>query len=286
MKASVMSNFSRLIFIGDQKLTIENLLIRLSLGLALTAAALWLVLNIFGPMLIEQVYQGRSISILNSLITGQKEHPLSEYISAFTKITHTMFFILLTIASALYLYGNVIKYQTDRRSFIYLNVFILLLAVIVLRDPTLFTEPRFWAEEATVYFRMAYIMPAWMSLIAPHQGYLSLWANLAGLLATIPPLEYAPIVTTGMSLFVLLVILAAILVNESDALDSTLKKFIASVAVLVVGATGEIWLTSINSQHYLPLLVFLILIDSKRSSLKRRIGFGITAAIPGLLLYI
>jgi hypothetical protein len=108
-----------------------------------------------------------------------------------------------------------------------------------------------------------------------------LWANLAGLLATIPPLEYAPAVTTGMSLFVLLLILVAIFVNESDTLSSTINKAVAGLAVIVVGATGEIWLTSTNSQHYLPLLIFLILIDSKRSPVKRRVWFGV-AAVSGL----
>ncbi len=278
-----MLNFSRLMFIWDKRLTIEQLLIRLSLGLALTAIVLWLFLNSFGPMLIEQVYQGRSISILNTLITGQREHPVSEYISAFEDHMRIGFLLMLVLSGTLYLIQNAIRHQAHIRSVTHQNTifFALLFVLIVLRDPTLFTEPRFWAEEATVYFWTAYLMPAWGALISPHQGYLSLWANLAGLLATIPPLEYAPAVTTGMSLFVLLVILAAVLVNESDTLCTSLNKAIAGVAALVVGATGEIWLTSINSQHYMPLLVFLILIDSKCSPLKRRVWFGV-AAIAGL----
>jgi len=234
-------------------------------------------------MLIEQAYHGRSISILNSLITGQRVYPISEYISALVNLTRTGFLSLLTLAVVLYLLANGIKHQAHLRSVTHLNVIAiaLLIVLIVMRDTSLFTEPRFWAEEATVYFRTAYLAPAWATLIAPHQGYFSLWANLAGLLANLPRLEYAPVVTTGMSLFVLLMILVSIFVNESDALDSTLKKAVAGVTVLVVGATGEIWLTSINSQHYLPLVVFLILIDNKHDPLKRRIGFA-AAAIAGL----
>jgi hypothetical protein len=243
----------------------------------------WLLLSIFAALIIREAYQGSSVSILNALITDQSDRPLSDYLSAFTKLTRVIFLSILSLSGALYLLANSIKHQADRRSVTHLNMvlFALLFAVIVLRDPALFTEPRFWAEEATIYFRTAYIAPAWNALIAPHQGYFSLWANLAGVLATIPPIEYAPAVTTGMALLVLLLTLVAILINESATLDSTLKKTVAGIAALVVAATGEIWLTTINSQHYLPLLVFLILIDSKRDPLKRRIGFGVTA-IAGL----
>lgn len=267
----------------NKSLSIESRLVHLSLGIALTSVVLWFVLYAFGPKFIEQAYQGLSIPILNSLITGQRDHPVSEYISAFVDLIRSGLFSLLVFSGALYLLANAIKHQAHLRSVTHINVivFAVLFALIVLRDPTLFTEPRFWAEEATVYFKVAYTDPTWTTLIAPHQGYLSLWANLAGFLATIPPLEYAPLVTTWMSLFVLMSILTAIIVNESDHLDTTLKKALAGVAVLVVGASGEIWLTSINSQHYLPLLVFLILIDSKRNAMKRRIGFGVVA-IAGL----
>jgi len=169
------------------------------------------------------------------------------------------------------------------RSDKYLNAafFALLCALAVLRDTALFTQPRFWAEELTVYFQAAYTGSFWASLIAPHQGYYSLWANLAGMLATVPPLEYAPLVTTVMALFIPLLIIAAIFFNESEILDTTFKKAVAGLATLVVGATGEIWLVSINSQHFLALLVFLIMIDSKHDPLKRRVMY-VVVAVAGL----
>jgi hypothetical protein len=159
-------------------------------------------------------------------------------------------------------------------------IFIGAFALIVFRDPSLFYAPRFWAEEATVYLTTAYSSPVWVTLITPHQGYLSLWTNVAGLLATIPPLEYAPAVTTAMALIVYLAIIVAILVSESEALDTPLKKAVASLAAIVIG-TGENWLTSTNSQHILPLLVFLILIDNKENPAKRRCWY-VAAAIAGL----
>lgn len=94
-------------------------------------------------------------------------------------------------------------------------IFVGAFALIVLRDPSLFYAPRFWAEEATVYLTTAYSSPVLTTLLAQHQGYLSIWTNVAGLLATIPPLEYAPAVTTAMALVVYLAIIVAILVDKS-----------------------------------------------------------------------
>ena len=162
-------------------------------------------------------------------------------------------------------------------------IFVFALALIVYRDPSLFLAPRYWAEEATLYFHTAYVSPLIEALVAPHQGYYVLWGNLAGMLATAVPLEYAPAIGTAMALLVQLAVILAILVNESNALDTPAKKAIGSLAAVVVGATGEIWLTSTNSAAILPLIVFLILIDDKGNPLKRRCwyAFVVIAGLSG-----
>lgn len=144
----------------------------------------------------------------------------------------------------------------------------LTLMVIFARDPGLFLHPRFWAEEATVYFHSAWMLPSWQALLSPHQGYLSLFANAAGVAATLVPLEAAPLVTTTMAALLPLAIVGAIAFNDSITLATPAKKAAASAAAMVVGATGEIWLTTINSQHWMPLLVFLVLIDGKQARWK------------------
>lgn len=44
-------------------------------------------------------------------------------------------------------------------------------AAVCLRDPALVTSPRFYAEEASVYFQHAATHPAAESLVTPHLGY-------------------------------------------------------------------------------------------------------------------
>ena len=165
---------------------------------------------------------------------------------------------------------------------LFVVIFALTAVLVVSRDPSLFYAPRFWAEEGTEFFHTAYVSPLFEALIEPHQGYYLIWPNLAAILAVYTvPIEYAPAVTTWMALLVLLAVIGLILVNEASALDTPFKKAVASLAALVVGATGEIWLTSINSQYYFALIAFLLLIDRKQIPLKRR-AFYVVAAIAGL----
>ncbi len=54
-------------------------------GYAICAAVTSLVIAlwIIGPIILEQAYHGNSLSFFNAAITGQNEHPLSDYISMF-----------------------------------------------------------------------------------------------------------------------------------------------------------------------------------------------------------
>ncbi len=177
--------------------------------------------------------------------------------------------------------AGLVASRTDPPQSARLPILLLTLAALLVtaRDPTLFAQPRFWAEEATVYFRTAWLSSTWRALIAPHQGYFSLFANLASIVASWVPLEQAPLVTTLLAALLPLVIVGAIAVSESPTLDSPLKKAAAALACLLAGATGEIWLTTINSQHCVPLLVFLILIDDKQKGWKRWAAQGLLVTL-------
>ena len=70
-------------------------------------------------------------------------------------------------------------------------------ASIVLRCPRLFFEPRFWAEEGSVFFAYAFKHSALSALTRPDGGNYDLPRNLASILAVnLAPLEWAPLVTT------------------------------------------------------------------------------------------
>jgi hypothetical protein len=78
-------------------------------GIILVVIGLWFS----GPTIIEQVYYGTSLPFLNSIITGQKEHELSEYMSLFyhNVMWFTATIILLIVALINFLWSIKIKQQ-------------------------------------------------------------------------------------------------------------------------------------------------------------------------------
>src|ERR1035437_3632760 len=57
------------------------------------------------------------------------------------------------------------------------------LAYLCLRTPYELIHGFVYDEEASVYLRYAWDARAWRALIAPHQGYYALLANVCGLIA-------------------------------------------------------------------------------------------------------
>jgi len=99
--------------------------------------------------------------------------------------------------------------------------------LIVIRDVRYFTNPRFWAEEGTLHFAYSYNHPWYQALIHPQVGYLNFYPNLATVLATLVPLEFAPLVTTLAALLVQLIPIVIILLSSSMLWKGWLRKIIA-----------------------------------------------------------
>ncbi|QDF95221.1 hypothetical protein CJ010_00960 [Azoarcus sp. DD4] len=260
-----------------------RLLVLLAAAIVVFAGALWWVLDAQGPELVREAYDGRPGKLVNERVLGKFDRPAAEVVDQFARLNRGLLCFFLGGAAVLAGLAHCLRRGGQRASVRQLNLLLFagLLAFVFLRDPVWFLAPRFWAEEATVYFHGALVQPWLQALIVPHQGYYSLWANLASILATLPPLEQAPLVTTLMALMVQLAVFAAIIASDAEALDTSLKKAVACLAALVVGASGEIWLTSINSQHYMALLVFLVLMDGKGTRRRRALAYGVTA-VAGL----
>lgn len=147
-----------------------------------------------------------------------------------------------------------------------LKTFILLLCILViyLRLPSLFIEPRFWAEEGAVYFSYAFSHPWYESLLACHQGYYSLFSNFATTLAAnFVSLKYAPFVTTYFAFIIQMIPLGIILWGKSSLWNTLVKKIIVILIIFFAPLSGEVWLNTINSQFYFSLITFLILMDDE-----------------------
>lgn len=155
--------------------------------------------------------------------------------------------------------------------------------IMIFRDYTLFTAPRLWAEEGTIYFTYA-TSHGWLaSLLKPHQGYYSLFSNFAGLLASrAVSLESAPLVTTLLAFIVQCVPLLIVIWGTSRFWDTFSKKVGMIAIILFTPLSTEIWLNTINSQFYFSLITFLILCEDTATIQIRKYCYRFLLVISGL----
>jgi len=142
------------------------------------------------------------------------------------------------------------------------------LLIIYWRAPRLIYEPRFYAEEGTLFFSYAFANPFFLALFSPSLtlsiGYYNFYANLSTTLAAnLVPLEYAPFITMLFALFVQFIPIMIILKGKSVLWDSTEKKIFSILIYLFAPSSGEIWLQTINSQFYFCLITFMILLENQ-----------------------
>ncbi len=143
-------------------------------------------------------------------------------------------------------------------------------ALMALRAPLLLQQPRFWAEEGKVYYAYAYSNPSWRALLAPHQGYYHLFANIATALALLVPVQHAPMVTTLLSFAAQALPLAIVLWGTAEPWNRLPGSIVAVCIILLTPSSGECWLNSINSQFYLALSAALLLLENPPGRTPRR----------------
>jgi hypothetical protein len=153
----------------------------------------------------------------------------------------------------------------------------------VLRLPEIVVEPRFWAEEARVYFLYALTHPAADALLAPHQGYYSLVPNLATWLATLVPLPRAPEVTTAVALAVQTLPALVAALGQGPWVDTPARRCVAVLTLLLVGAAGELHATTICSQFHLAVLAAVLFLDTETTpSPLRQAVYALLLLLAGL----
>jgi hypothetical protein len=158
----------------------------------------------------------------------------------------------------------------------------MVIAVTVLRDTRFFTQPRFWAEEGMLHFAFSFSHPWYQALFAPQVGYLNFWPNLATWLATLVPLEFAPLVTTLLAMLVQLIPVGLILWSRSSFWAGWPFKLAFVAVLLFTPLSSEVWLNTINSYNYLLIATLIILFEEPAQHSPRRWGTRGLLVIAGL----
>ncbi len=150
-----------------------------------------------------------------------------------------------------------------QRSFL----FIFICFLIAYRQPAVLTEQRFWAEEGTYFFPYA-LSHGWFDTVihvVPLFGFYSLAHNIAGLFATLVPLEQAPFVTTYLGFLSHLLPCCIVIVGNSPFWNTLPKKTLICLGILLF-PFGRMWLNTTYVHFTLALSVFLILLEEMEHS--------------------
>jgi hypothetical protein len=158
----------------------------------------------------------------------------------------------------LYSINNKLKDTIRFRVILFLSAVLL----IILREPALFIHPRLWAEEGTIFYAFALHHSLWDVFTTVHVGYLTLFNSIVSIMQVkLFSVENAAIVSTYMGLVVQLIPVYIIIFATNKFWNTSLKKIICTLIVIVVMAP-ELWLNTTNSHFIFGLITFLILIIS------------------------
>ncbi len=139
------------------------------------------------------------------------------------------------------------------------------IALIVLRIPSLFAEPRFWAEEGAIFFRDAYLTPDLSTLFRTPYGYYSILIRLVSYIAVHLPLKYAPFVYTYVGFLVQLLPAVLLSVSVPNSKSKGPLLFAAILCLILFVQPGhEIWLNTLSSKIYLSICGGICLISSPK----------------------
>ncbi len=147
--------------------------------------------------------------------------------------------------------------------------FSFLCLLIFYRSPYIFLNGRFIAEEGQWWFNNVFLNGSLSGFTYIYWGsnYFNFWANISSVVASLFPLEFAPLGTVYMALLVKLYLLTYILYSESNFLIKNIDKTIISLLIILAPTmTSTIWLNTLVSQIYFSIFVILIFFQKENSN--------------------
>ena len=164
-----------------------------------------------------------------------------------------------------------------------LTLFAATFLILVLRRPEAILEPRFWAEDRTVFYRGALAPGGIESLLSPYAGYLLLVPRLIALPTAFIPETIAPL---ALNLAALAVTAGVATYLASARLQSVLpdprhRALVALVFVLLPGY-GEVLGTVTNLQWVLAIWLIAVALTAPPPSHAGRTAELTALALAGL----
>ncbi len=161
---------------------------------------------------------------------------------------------------------------------------ILLISLVFLfvRSPRALLHGFVFAEEGTVYLRYAWDAPVVRALLAPHQSYYSLYANVCGVIAARGlPLELAALFLAWSAIAVQLLMVYVVL--RCEAFVTFRQKALAVAVCLLTVPTINVAFSTINAQFFLAICTAVILISDAGRMRVLRAAVLVLAGLTGVV---
>jgi hypothetical protein len=157
---------------------------------------------------------------------------------------------------------------------------LLFIAILYWRSPSLFRDPRFWADEASHYYTACKALVVCFKV--HHLASYQVFANVFVYLAEKVPILWAPAVTTYLSLILHIVVIAQI-VQFARACDlSRIVTILMVTAAAIVPQMIEVALTATNAQWVAGVSMLFVFVMPSEWLRRYWRGLAVWCAICGL----
>ena len=150
-------------------------------------------------------------------------------------------------------------------------IFLFSCAVVIARRPDAIINPQFCNEDGHVFFAEAYNYGWWSALFRSYEGYYHAFPRIGASFALLVPLTLAPLVLNLFAIGIQALPANLLLSSRSSAWGSLRFRALLSAIYLALPNTREMSNGISQSQWFLALCAFLLLVAAKPKSNSGRI---------------
>jgi len=159
--------------------------------------------------------------------------------------------------------------------------YVFCLVVIIARRPDAITFPQFFAEDGYIWYADAYNLGFFKSLFIPGAGYLQIYPRLVAGVSLFFSMRTAPLIF-NLAAVVVQFLPVFMLVSSRFKKYSTKARLFVVFSYLLLSNTAETYINLTNSQWYLAIVAYMVLVAEKTPKLRWKIFDYTVLVISGV----
>jgi len=160
------------------------------------------------------------------------------------------------------------SFRINRGVIFWSSLWFICALIVLSRRPDSILHAQFWSEDGRVWYADAYNIGAWKALLIPHTGYLQTIPRLTAAASLLIPLSLAPLFFNMVAIVFQITPVVFLLSTRFDTLiPSVGKRFMVSFLYLSMPNVWEIDANITNAQWHAALIMFMILIADRPSTI-------------------